>query len=64
MSGGVARLRSEHGTWELDPQGTTAELALDAYRALACAVWEQLDSHGPAGAPALPGLSVRAASEG
>lgn len=64
VSGGVARLRSEHGTWELDPQGTTAELALDAYRALACAVWEQLDSHGPAGAPALPGLSVRAASEG
>lgn len=64
VAGGVARLRSEQGTWDLDAQGTTAQLALDAYRALACAVWEQLDHRGPAGAPALPELSVLAPSEG
>ena len=39
--------------------GQEAEITLDAYRALACAVWEHLDTYGAASAPKIPDLRVR-----
>ncbi|WP_172193393.1 HAD-IIA family hydrolase [Actinomyces faecalis] len=59
---GTAFLHGPQGGLELRAAETTS-LPLDAYRALACAVWEQRDLHGPAGAPALPVLSVTAPEE-
>ena len=38
--------------------GQEAEITLDAYRALACAVWEHLDTYGAASAPNIPDLRV------
>ena len=55
---GTARCRVRAGTAVLDDGGALTEgkteITLDAYRALACAVWEHLDQHGEDSAPAVP----------
>ena len=61
---GTARCRVRAGTAVLDDGGALTEgeteITLDAYRALACAVWEHLDQHGQDSAPSIPDLRVRA----
>ena len=61
---GTARCRVRAGTAVLDDGGALTEgkteITLDAYRALACAVWEHLDQHGQDSAPTIPDLRVRA----
>lgn len=61
---GAARCRVREGVAVLDDGAALtakeAEISLDAYRALACAVWEHLDQHGEDSAPAVPDLRVRA----
>jgi len=40
--------------------GREAEITLNAYRALACAMWDHLDRHAGAPAPSIPDIRVRA----